>query len=96
LNNKEVAQQFIIAIKLLLKWIEQGEDPNEKKDIDSIGENPLETGLLTAAQVVKILMISKSNAYRLIQQGEIPSIRIGQSVRVREEDLEEFVYQDLG
>lgn len=38
-----------------------------------------------------MLKISKPNAYRLIQQGEIPSVKIRRSVRVREEDSEEFV-----
>lgn len=91
ITRKEVAKQFIIAIQLLLEWIEQGEDSNKKKDISPLEENPPETHLLTATEVAKILNVSKSFAYRLIQSGEISNISIGRSVRVREEDLNEFV-----
>ena len=47
--------------------------------------------LLKAEEVAKYLRISKSGAYRLIQTGEIPVVRIGKVVRVREEDIESFV-----
>ncbi|TDA67626.1 MAG: DNA-binding protein [Chloroflexi bacterium] len=38
-----------------------------------------------------MLRINKSGAYRLMQTGEIPVVRIGKVVRVREEDIESFV-----
>ena len=47
--------------------------------------------LLKAEEVAKYLRISKSGAYRLMQTGEIPVVRIGKAVRVREEDIESFV-----
>jgi excisionase family DNA binding protein len=49
--------------------------------------------LLKASDVAKYLNISISLAYRLMQKGEIPVIRIHKSVRVREADLEEFIFQ---
>jgi excisionase family DNA binding protein len=95
MNNRisrgEVAKQFFIAIQLLLEWIEQGEDSIEKIDIHSFEEKPHEPSLLTATEVEKDFQISKSKAYRLIQLGEIQSVRIRLSVRVRNENLEEFV-----
>jgi excisionase family DNA binding protein len=47
--------------------------------------------LRKADDVAKQLRISKSLAYRLMQQREIPMVQIGRGVRVRQEDLEEYV-----
>jgi len=47
--------------------------------------------LLRANEVADRLDISRSQAYQLMRQGEIPTIRFGNSVRVRECDLEEYV-----
>jgi excisionase family DNA binding protein len=38
----------------------------------------------TAGEVAKILRISKSKVYRMIQQGEIPSVKFGRTSRVRQ------------
>lgn len=52
--------------------------------------------LLKATEVAKILGISKTSAYRLMQTGEIPSVRIGQSiVRVRPADLQRYIEANL-
>ena len=47
--------------------------------------------LLKVADVARILNFSRSLAYRLLQRGKIPSIRINQSVRVDPEDLQLFI-----
>ena len=47
--------------------------------------------LLNAKQVAEILNISKSKAYHFMQLGEIPTVRIGKSRRVRPEDLIEYI-----
>jgi len=47
--------------------------------------------LLRPEDVTSILNISLSFTYQLIQQGKLPSIRIGRSVRVRQRDLENFI-----
>lgn len=48
--------------------------------------------LLTGIEVAKILNISRSQAFTLMQRGDIPTIRIGlKNVRVRMEDLEQYV-----
>lgn len=51
----------------------------------------LETRLLRANDVAKILNISRPLAYRLMQTGKLPTIRINSSVRVRLEDLEGYI-----
>jgi excisionase family DNA binding protein len=47
--------------------------------------------LLKSADIADRLNISRSKAYKLIQQGSIPAVRIGKNVRVREEDLILFI-----
>ncbi|HWR66735.1 MAG TPA: helix-turn-helix domain-containing protein [Bellilinea sp.] len=47
--------------------------------------------LLRANDVAQQLSISRSLAYQLMQRGEIPTVRFGSSVRVRECDLEEYL-----
>ncbi len=47
--------------------------------------------LYSASEVAERLAISRSLAYQLIHQGQIPSIVIGRLVRVRASDLERFI-----
>jgi excisionase family DNA binding protein len=51
--------------------------------------------LLKGGDVAAILNISRSKAYRLMQTGDIPSVRIGHSVRVRPCDLVSFIEQNI-
>jgi len=48
-------------------------------------------GLLKGNDVAERLNVSKAFAYRLMASGQIPTIRMGRSVRVRPEDLEKFL-----
>ncbi len=48
--------------------------------------------LLKAVDVSKILNISRTESYRLLKTGAIPSVRFGTStVRVLASDLEQFI-----
>jgi excisionase family DNA binding protein len=47
--------------------------------------------LLRGSEVAQILNISKALAYRLMADGEIPTVRLGRAVRVRPEDLSQFL-----
>ncbi len=47
--------------------------------------------LLRCEDVARILNISRSLAYQLLQRGEIPTVRLGRTVRIRPKDLEEFI-----
>ena len=66
------------------------------------GPNPLQvapTGpnlILTEGEVAKILRISKSKVYRMIQVGEIPSVKFGRTSRVRHQDLDDFIQKHAG
>ena len=50
--------------------------------------------LLKGNDVARLLNISRAFAYQLMRQGEIPTIRIGNAVRVRKEDLLAYIDQN--
>ena len=57
---------------------------------------PLSVGvLLTAKEVASYLSISKAKAYRMMQDKEIPTFRIGRTARVRAHDLEIFIKEHV-
>ena len=51
--------------------------------------------LLKAVDVAEILNISRALSYRLLQQGEIPVVKIRSAVRVRPTDLEGYIQKRL-
>jgi excisionase family DNA binding protein len=56
----------------------------------SIEEKTL-SRLLNAQDVAAALKMGLSTVYLLMERGELASIRIGRSVRIRPEDLEKFI-----
>ena len=51
--------------------------------------------LLKAGEVASLLNISRSFVYQLIQTGIIPVVRIGKACRVRPQDLEAYILQNI-
>jgi hypothetical protein len=51
ITRREVAKQFIVAIELLLEWIEQGSSLGEKSVTSDSEDESLDTCLLTAPDV---------------------------------------------
>ncbi len=49
--------------------------------------------LLRGEEVAEILNISKAFAYRLMAEGQIPTIKMGRAVRVRPEELDRFIQE---
>jgi excisionase family DNA binding protein len=49
------------------------------------------SNLLKAEEVAQILNVSRSYAYFLMKSGQLPSVRLGRSVRVNPQDLEEYI-----
>lgn len=60
-----------------------------------LGDDMNELKLLTAKDVAKVLQISVALSYRLVTEGQLPSVRFGRTVRVRPEDLENFIQNNL-
>lgn len=55
----------------------------------------METDLLTAAEVADNLRVSTMTVYRLIRSGELPAVRVGRNYRVRAQDLENYLEEQL-
>ncbi len=51
--------------------------------------------LLKGTEVALLLNISRSFAYLLMQTGHIPTVRLGRSIRVRPQDLVEYIEENL-
>jgi excisionase family DNA binding protein len=51
--------------------------------------------LLTVADISFRLHLSRSCSYALMQSGAIPTVRIGKSRCVRQEDLEAFIKHNI-
>lgn len=47
--------------------------------------------LLNAADVARILKVSKTTAYRIFDSGEIKTVELGRAVRVTVDALEEYI-----
>lgn len=56
-----------------------------------VRKQPANDKLMKAVEVAQRLDISKAMAFQLMQRGQIPTIRVGQAIRVRQQDLEEFI-----
>jgi excisionase family DNA binding protein len=52
-----------------------------------------EENLLKSEEVARKLHVSRSFAYLLMKRGDIPTVRIGTAVRVRPEDLEQYIQE---
>jgi len=57
-------------------------------------EHKTEICLLKGNDVARMLNISRAFAYQLMRQGEIPTVKIGNAVRVRKEDLLAYIDQN--
>jgi excisionase family DNA binding protein len=51
--------------------------------------------LLTGEDVAKLLNISRTKGFVMIRFGQIPSISLGRCVRVRKQDLLDFVHGNV-
>ena len=51
--------------------------------------------LLKGDDLADLLQVSRSYAYTLLRRGDIPSVRLGRAVRVRPEDVEDFIQQNV-
>jgi excisionase family DNA binding protein len=75
----------IIVDSLTLLWAEK------RVQSEPIIQQDTGDRLLTVPEVANKLSISKSMAYQMIQRGEIHCVKIGQAVRVRPQDLDDFI-----
>lgn len=47
--------------------------------------------ILTVTEIAELLKLSKCKVYALVKSGEIPTVKIGGSIRVIQEEFESFL-----
>jgi len=52
--------------------------------------------LYTVSEIQKIFQMKRSKAYKLMQSEQFPTIKIGRTRYITEEDLELFIKQNMG
>lgn len=50
---------------------------------------------MTVAEVAKRLRVSKMTIYRLVEQGEIPSIKVGRSFRIADYEFRAYLTERI-
>jgi excisionase family DNA binding protein len=51
--------------------------------------------ILISPEVAKYLKLSKSKVYKMVQKGDLPSLKIGKSVRLRRTDVLDWMMTEL-
>jgi len=87
---------------LSLKLVSQQEVPNISLEVNDPLVGPLyeevsepvykrSLQLLSASEVGELLGMGRSWVYQQIKSGQIPSVQLGGSVKVKREDLEDYI-----
>ncbi|MFN8038457.1 MAG: helix-turn-helix domain-containing protein [Acidimicrobiales bacterium] len=56
-----------------------------------MAQNPSRARFLTVAEVAQIMRVSTMTVYRLIKAGDLASVRVGKSYRIREDDVDAYL-----
>ena len=48
--------------------------------------------LLTVAEVAATMRVSNMTVYRLIKNGDLPALRVGKNYRIRESDVDVYLW----
>ena len=51
--------------------------------------------MLKAAEVAELLNISRAHVYNLMKRGELPFVKVGESLRVRPKDLARYIDENM-
>ncbi len=54
-------------------------------------EEKMNEMIYTIPEIAQYLKLSKSKVYQLVQKGQLPHIKIGKNVRVKESDLNQWI-----
>ena len=63
-----------------------------------MNQQPQNPKFLKCSQIANVLNISAAAVYRLVREGQLPSVRFNKTVRVKSEDFDAFLrrnYSDL-
>jgi excisionase family DNA binding protein len=110
-NQEGVEQANRMAVQWIRQFLAsrimsgKGE-PRFFVDVEEVFQGPLYEGiseptyrqtlrLLSVQEVGELLGMGRSWVYQQIRSGDIPSVQVGGSVKVRQQDLEEYIKEHL-
>jgi len=64
---------------------------SKEKNLTTPSAQPTSDKVLTIPEVAAYLKISKSKIYYLVSRKEIPHLKLGRNVRIRESDLQKWL-----
>ena len=65
--------------------------PRKEKKMTTPSSNPFGNKVLTIPEVAAYLKLSKSKIYYLVSQKQVPHLKLGRNVRIRESDLQAWL-----
>jgi excisionase family DNA binding protein len=87
LLNQQGIRPFSVEVKETFEGPLYGGPSEERLGSQAAGA----AWLLSVEEVCEALGMGKSWVYRRLRSGEIPSVRLGRSIKVRRQDLEEYL-----
>ena len=87
--HHQALEQLESALLEFEESISPGEAPTLRPQEEEEGQHSVQ--LLSIPQLCRELGMGKSWVYRRLRSGEIPSVRLGRSIKVRREELEEYL-----
>ena len=88
---EELESALIEFEEALLGGREERPERPQAQPGETAGGGAGQFDLLSITEVCQELRMGKSWVYRRIQSGEIPSVKLGHNIKVRREDLEEYL-----
>jgi len=87
--GEEISRLFVASLRDVLLFMQEKNTSLTDPHVQTADE------FLTAAELAKILKISRALAYQLMKTKIIPSFSVGKTVRVRRKDLDAFVHEHM-
>jgi|LSQX01.3.fsa_nt_gb excisionase family DNA binding protein len=57
---------------------------------------PFEPAVLTVPELARVLRIGRTTAYKMVQEGQIPAMRIGKAIRIPRQAVENYLQKKGG
>ena len=87
----QVHHQALEQLESALVEFEESISEGAALRLQEDGEQRARVQLLSIAQLCQELGMGKSWLYRRLRSGEIPSVRLGRTIKVRRDELEEYL-----
>ncbi len=91
LRLKQTVEKLRQALQELESALMESEEEDFSGETEDDSQDRKRSELLSIPEVCQELGMGKSWVYRRLKSGEIPSIKLGRNIKVRREDLEEFL-----